>query len=126
RTVTPPPASPPLSLHDALPIYRPGLVRRRVGPGRGPGRRSGRRAGADVPAVALLPHLLLERGDDAGEDRPGDRPAVRGGAGARTPATGVRPHRGRVRPDGRRGAPADRRDRAPGRPAGPAPDAGGP
>ena len=71
------PARDPVGLRlDAVAPDRPGLVRRRLRPGRGGGARRATCARC-MPAVAVLPHLPRQRRDDAGQGRPGHRRALR-------------------------------------------------
>ena len=78
-----------------------------VGSGLAAAREAGprRRARRDVRALALLPHLPVQRRDDAGQDRPRHRRALRRARSFRRSCGPPRRHPGRVRPH-RRGAPA--------------------
>ena len=82
----------------------------------GPGRR--RRSGArrDARALALLPHLHLQRRDDSGEDRHGDCHALRGFTRAGPPSAPVRRDPRGARTDRGRGAPSHQRARVAGQP----------
>ena len=76
---------------DPVEAGRARVVRRRSRAGRRPRGRARRRPRRDVRRVALLPHLPVQRVDDAGQDRPADRRALRRLAGRRGPAARLRP-----------------------------------
>ena len=59
---------------DAVPPDRARLVRRRLRAGRRPRGRARRRARRDARRLALLPHVPVQRRDDAGQDRPAASP----------------------------------------------------
>ena len=92
---------------EPVPPDHPRLVRAGDGAGRGPGRRPRRRAGRDARALALLPGVRVQRGDDAGQDRHGPGPPLRALPGRPEPAPPVRPHLRRARAHGGGGAAAD-------------------
>ena len=119
------PAGHPLGVRlDTVAPARAGLVRRRRRAGRRSGGGHGRRPRRDVRALAVLPHVRVERGDDAVQDRPGHRPPLRGHPGRSVPARPFRRGVRRVRPHGGRGGRPHRPGPA-GGPADPAPHAGG-
>ena len=68
------PARHPVGLRlDAVADHPAGLVRRRLGARRRARGRPRRDAARDVRLVGVLPHLLVQRADDAGQDRPRHR-----------------------------------------------------
>src|SRR6266508_1422677 len=87
---------------DPDPADRPRLVRRRLRPRRRPQGRARRLAGRHVPPVGVLPHLRLQRRDDAHQDRPDHRGALCRRVGPAPVAPPVRKDRFRVRADRRR------------------------
>ncbi len=72
------PAGHPVGLRlDPVADHPARLVRRRQRPGRRPRGRSRRDAAGDVRLLELLPHVPVQRADDAGQDRPRHRRALR-------------------------------------------------
>src|SRR5205807_241577 len=106
----------PLGLRlDPVPATGPRLVRPGNGPRCRPQTGLVRRPDGHVPALALLPDLRLQGGDDPGEDGYGDRRALRPDPGRAVPPAPVRGGAGRARAD-RPGDPAPHRRAAPARP----------
>ena len=75
----------------------------------------GRLPDRDVRALAVLPHVPVQRGDGPGQDRPDHRQALRGRPGAARPPAHLRADRRRARAHGARGAGHHRQARPAGR-----------